>query len=171
MPDGPGLAPWLPSCPLLWSPHAQGTGGVHGQHRKGRGAGRRASAAHLASPRCPPACGQDPPAASLSPLRPPPPGARLLLVQRRPLALVTGETREDVSVVPGPSGRGRGGREPHVCGPGRCAGQSGSRQSPRLCPRACARGVACTTFCLVVRPAGQGVLRPSSCSAPRGWSS
>ena len=53
-------------------------------------------------------------------LSPPPP----LLVQRGPLALVTGETREDISVVAGPGGRGRGGREPHVCGPGRRVGQS-----------------------------------------------
>lgn len=68
----------------------------------------------------PPANSSPPPTPPLRLLSPLPP----LLVQRGPLALVTGETREDISVVAGPGGRGRGGREPHVCGPGRRVGQS-----------------------------------------------
>lgn len=56
-----------------------------------------------------------------------------LLVQRGPLALVTGETREDISVVAGRV-EDEGAQEPHVCGPGRRVGQSTGRQDPHCCP-------------------------------------
>lgn len=85
------------------------------------------------------------------------------------MALITGQTREDIPVIAGTSGRGRGGREPHVCGPGGRAGQS-STVSNCACAHRHTRAGRQHHVCLAEGPTAQVMLQPSSRGAPRRWS-